>query len=307
MRRIRAVHVAVALALAVIVAAFVLTALGPLGTPRARRGVSVAGAPVGGFTEPRVRETVFRIARTMDRPPVDAHKDPVTDRIVPERPGRKIDVDATVQRVMTARAYENVPPVVESVPADVTRRALEDRFPPDYSTIGAYSTPILDRAPNRYHNIEVASRAVNNVVLPPSGGFSFRKIALAPERMPWYRPAPAIGDEGRMVNEPAGGVCQVSSTLYNAVVNEPAGGVCQVSSTLYNAVLDAGLTVTERHPHSVRVEYVAPGRDAAVSEAKDLRFVNDRPRHVIIKVEVQGGTVTARILEKRVGRAPRAG
>jgi len=288
MRRIRAVHVAVALALAVIVAAFVLTALGPLGTPRARRGVSVAGAPVGGFTEPRVRETVFRIARTMDRPPVDAHKDPVTDRIVPERPGRKIDVDATVQRVMTARAYENVPPVIESVPADVTRRALEDRFPPDYSTIGAYSTPILDRTPNRYHNIEVAARAVNNIVLPPSGGFSFRRIALTPERMPWYRPAPAIGDEGRMVNE-------------------PAGGVCQVSSTLYNAVLDAGLTVTERHPHSVRVEYVAPGRDAAVSEAKDLRFVNDRPRHVIIKVEVQGGTVTARILEKRVGRAPRAG
>jgi vancomycin resistance protein YoaR len=65
--------------------------------------------------------------------------------------------------------------------------------------------------------------------------------------------------------------------------------MCQVSSTLYNAVLDAGLPVVERHPHSQPVSYVPPGRDATTYTDKDLRFVNSRREPLVVRAQVAGG------------------
>ena len=71
------------------------------------------------------------------------------------------------------------------------------------------------------------------------------------------------------------------------VVQEPGGGVCQVSSTLYNAVVFAGLKTTERHAHTYEPSYVTPGEDAMVSydgyAGPDLRFVNNSKTAVGIK------------------------
>ena len=70
------------------------------------------------------------------------------------------------------------------------------------------------------------------------------------------------------------------------------GGVCQVSTTLYNAVILSGLKVTEYHAHSLPVSYVAPSFDAMVSSGSaDFRFVNNTHNPIIIKTEANGATL----------------
>ncbi|HBS58329.1 MAG TPA: vancomycin resistance protein, partial [Firmicutes bacterium] len=75
------------------------------------------------------------------------------------------------------------------------------------------------------------------------------------------------------------------------------GGVCQISSTLYNAVMAGNLTVTERHPHSKPVDYIAAGKDATTSDDKDFKFRNNRQGPLIIHVLVTGAAVKAEIWE----------
>ncbi len=74
------------------------------------------------------------------------------------------------------------------------------------------------------------------------------------------------------------------------MVQEPGGGVCQVSSTLYNAVVFAGLKTTERHAHTYEPSYVTPGEDAMVSydgyAGPDLRFVNNGKTAIGIKASI---------------------
>ncbi|MCF0145542.1 MAG: VanW family protein [Eubacterium sp.] len=87
------------------------------------------------------------------------------------------------------------------------------------------------------------------------------------------------------------------------IVKSYGGGVCQVSTTLYNAVLKSELDVIERHNHSMRVHYVDPGFDAAISDdseagAVDFSFVNAFDAPVYIQAEVGYGTVTFRIYGK---------
>ena len=75
------------------------------------------------------------------------------------------------------------------------------------------------------------------------------------------------------------------------------GGVCQVSSTLYNAVLLAGLTPTERTPHFFQSSYIGYGRDATVADGQiDFKFRNDLPHTVYIKAYASGSTLTISIL-----------
>ena len=74
------------------------------------------------------------------------------------------------------------------------------------------------------------------------------------------------------------------------------GGVCQASSTLYNAALKAGLTITERHPHSKPVHYVPAGKDATVSYGdQDLRFINNRAGPLIVKASNNSGRICTEI------------
>jgi hypothetical protein len=71
------------------------------------------------------------------------------------------------------------------------------------------------------------------------------------------------------------------------------GGVCQVSTTLYNAALKSGLTVTEYHPHSLCVSYVKPSRDAMVSEHSDFCFFNPYPFPVRLSMRFTLGSICA--------------
>ncbi len=116
----------------------------------------------------------------------------------------------------------------------------------------------------RKSNVNLASKALNNVMVDVGGEFSFNKTVGERTIRRGYKNAKIIFN-GKFIE----GI---------------GGGVCQVSSTLYNAVLLAGLEITEAHPHSLPVGYVAPSFDAMVnSGSADLRFINNTNNPIIIK------------------------
>lgn len=130
--------------------------------------------------------------------------------------------------------------------------------------IGYYATYFNSRNKSRSHNIDLAARAIDGTVVFPGELFSFNRTVgiRTPDR--GYKPAPII----------------VRGELSEGV----GGGICQVSSTLYNAVDRAGLRIIERYSHSKRVPYVLAGRDATVSwGGPDFSFRNDYNQPVLIK------------------------
>jgi len=81
--------------------------------------------------------------------------------------------------------------------------------------------------------------------------------------------------------------------INDEVVQGLGGGICQVSTTIFNAVLNAGLPVVERHPHTLPVDYVPPGRDAAVAyQILDFRFLNSTNNNVWIMIGYDGHALT---------------
>ena len=136
-----------------------------------------------------------------------------------------------------------------------------------------------DNAP-RVHNIRLAAQALSGTVLAAGESFSFNAGTGARTAERGYREAPIIR-EGEYI--PGVG-----------------GGVCQVSTTLYNAALLAGLTVTEHHAHSLPVGYVEPSFDAMVSGGScDLKLKNGLAGKVYFVLRVRGNALCVRLYGMR--------
>lgn len=152
-------------------------------------------------------------------------------------------------------------------------RAEESGFEYFNELMGEYSTSYASSAAARKHNVELAAAAVNGKVVEPGEEFSFNVTVGVRSAKRGYLPAPVI--------------------INGEFTTGTGGGVCQVSTTLYNAVLRAGIAVTEVSRHSLPVSYVAYSMDAMVSEATDFRFVNDTPYPVRIEMKADGSSLKA--------------
>lgn len=145
--------------------------------------------------------------------------------------------------------------------------------------LGRYVTGLRGRTPNQIHNVALAARTIHGKWIKPGGTFSFNQAIGSWSSDSGYKLAP-VSYDGELV--PSWG-----------------GGVCQASSTLYNAGLLAGLEIPQRHRHRWLPRYVAPGRDAAVAYSNiDLRLRNPHPWPVRIEGEVKGELVEFRIVGK---------
>ena len=124
-------------------------------------------------------------------------------------------------------------------------------------TLGSFSSKYQESNVNRSTNVKLASNKINSVILLPGEEFSYNKVV------------------GKRTFE--NGFREASIYTSNGVTNGLGGGICQVSSTLYNAVLRANLEIVERRNHSYAVSYVPLGTDATVSYGSiDFRFKNNR-------------------------------
>lgn len=122
--------------------------------------------------------------------------------------------------------------------------------------IATYSTSIYDKDENRVSNITLANSKLNDVIIKNGEEFSYNNTIGPMNEAQGFKKALGFDSKGKKI--------QISG-----------GGLCQISSTLYNAVLMAGLEVIERHPHSKRVYYVPKDKDATIVYGKlDFRFKN---------------------------------
>ena len=142
-------------------------------------------------------------------------------------------------------------------------------YSPDFVLAGTCTTGFSTSSSNRINNIEVAAGHLNNLVVMPG-----QEISVSDTIKP---------------RTTANGYKSAGAYLNGRTVPAIGGGICQVSSTVYNAVKNAGLTVLERHPHSMPVHYLPLGLDAAISAgSKDLRFRNDYSAPVILQAYTEG-------------------
>ena len=141
--------------------------------------------------------------------------------------------------------------------------------------LARFCTYYGDSSPARKSNVELASRKINGVKLYPEDEFSFNSQVGARTVENGFKTAYIIQD--------------------GEFVEGVGGGVCQVSSTLYNCALLSNLTITSVSPHSLGVSYVSPSFDAMVSSASDFRFVNTLSAPITIKMKADGKNLVAEI------------
>lgn len=164
-----------------------------------------------------------------------------------------------------------IPIVIEEKYPQLTEADLQEMGELAYFTTW-YNPGEVDRS----HNLAMAAAAINTQVVSPGQSFSFNKTVGRRTFENGYRDAMVIVG-GKF--EPGVG-----------------GGICQVSSTLYNAVLLAGLDIVERHNHALAVAYVPLGLDATVAYGlQDFKFKNNTDHPIYLQASAGGGRLTVRV------------
>lgn len=150
---------------------------------------------------------------------------------------------------------------------------------PAENELANFATSLIGRTPAQRHNAKLAVTAINGFVVPPHGVFSFNDAVGPWTRDRGYKRAPV--------------------SYSGEVVITWGGGVCQVSSTLYNVALLAGMEIIERHSHVWAPLYVSPGRDAAVAYGMaDLKFRNPYNEPVRIECAIDGDVLSCRLVSR---------
>lgn len=181
---------------------------------------------------------------------------------------RSIPFLRTNDREVILLSMEQVQPEVTS--DDLGRMKIK-------GVLGSFSTRFNPGNVNRTYNLHVAADALNNQMVKPGAEFSFNEIVGPRSEEAGYKEALVI--------------------VNNQFVPGVGGGVCQVSTTLYNALLRGGLSVTERSNHSLVVPYVPPGLDATVAYGGlDLKFRNDTGSYLVIRTKINGDVLTIKLL-----------
>ena len=199
--------------------------------------------------------------------------------IVPHVVGVKIDKDEAKTIIKQNRDNEGsyVIPAIITYP-EITTEALEAEFAD--TIIGTYSTDYSTSGTNRKENIRIASEKINGLILNPGEIFSFNNVV-----------GPRTEATGFKVAHVYSG---------SKVVDGIGGGICQVSSTLYNAVVFADLEIVYRTNHSLPVSYVPLGRDATVSYGTiDFKIKNNKEAPVKFEVIADGNRLTVNVYGRK--------
>ena len=151
--------------------------------------------------------------------------------------------------------------------------------PPTEVQIATYTTTLYDKEQTRIDNINLAISKLNGVVIENGAEFSFNNTIGPMNEGNGFKKATGFDSNGKKI--------KISG-----------GGICQISSTLYNCALIAGFDITERHPHSKRVYYVPKDKDATILYGSlDLKFVNNSGSKVRIDASATKSTVTITLVK----------
>ena len=185
--------------------------------------------------------------------------------VTPGTKGEKIDVNASVSRIMSnLDNFKGSDMSIDLVVIEDIPKASAEDLEKIHDVIGSFKTSFKTSSADRSGNVRNGTRLVNGTILLPGDSFSMYKTV-----------SPFTEENGYFL---------AGSYLNGMVVESLGGGICQVSSTLYNAVLRAELQVDERHNHSMIVSYVDLSSDAAISgTSKDFKFTNNSENPIYIE------------------------
>jgi vancomycin resistance protein YoaR len=210
------------------------------------------------------------LARSLGRRPRNAGFAIAADGtvgILPARVGWMLNVPDTAANLLAAalRHDVRVARAVISL-ARPSRTTQEARSLGIRARVGSYET-IYGGDANRIHNVQLVARLIDGKLIPPGATFSFNRATGARTADKGFREAPVI----------------INGELQTGL----GGGVCQVSTTVFNAAYEAGLKITARTNHALYISHYPLGRDATVNYPDlDLRFVNDTRHWLLLRTFV---------------------
>ena len=189
--------------------------------------------------------------------------------------GKELDIASTKEAIYDAiknKDYKTIDLKVNKKEPEISTDAANSVN----ALLGQFSTKFSTNNSNRVTNIKVSANSTSDILLMPGEEFSYNTQTGKRTRANGYKDAPVI------INGKLG--------------TDVGGGVCQVSSTIFNSALYSGLEITARQNHSLKSSYVSIGRDAMVSDGgSDLKFKNTYSHPVYIKNVVSNGVITSRI------------
>jgi len=236
--------------------------------------------PVIELDRDKLSRRVRELTREITEEPRDAafkinSDDTVT--IIPGRNGTVVDLDRLEKDILTIleeKGKTRVTLSLVSVPPERSTALVQSMG--ITGLLAAYTTTFNPAKTSRSYNISVAARALNELLVLPGHIVSFNEVVGPRSSESGYKNAPVI--------------------INNELVDGLGGGVCQVSTTLYNCILLANLEVVERTNHSLPVSYVPIGRDATVVyDVLDLKFRNNTGSYIYLKSYISGGRLTFKI------------
>ena len=229
------------------------------------------------FDENLLNQKISEIAEKIDTQPVNAVVNLNGDTIekFPGVIGKKLDKEKLAESLKEPLTNLTFNGAIQLDPEEIQPFITTEDISQIDTVLGEYTTYYYPG--NRGYNIWLASSALSDKIIKTGWVFSFNDTVGERTYSAGYYNAPVI----------------INGKTEDGV----GGGVCQVSSTLYNAVLLAGLTPTERTPHYFPSSYVSAGRDATVADGSiDFKFRNDYNHPVYLKTFASGSAVTICVL-----------
>lgn len=239
------------------------------------------------YNKDKIQSIFANITDSIEQKPQNAHikmGENFKVELVPEIIGHKADLTkilaAILENLNTKITFTFAIPVEDSEPAVVA----SDLAHID-GVIASYITQFDPGDRNRRQNVVLAARSVNDVLVRTGEIFSFNTVVGL--RLPQF------------------GYKEAPGYINGVLVPDWGGGVCQVSSTLYNAVLLADLSIEERTAHFYPPGYVPIGQDATVADnLLDFKFKNILPQNIYITAEVSGNRLIVNIWGKQMDNPP---
>ena len=221
---------------------------------------------------------IAKIGKTVARSPVNARaklgKNNQLVLVAPEQRGVSLDEAATKSALLAGGAdkLQDGASVKLIIKEEAPKMTASDLGKVSH-LLAAFHTDYGSSSSNRRTNIELAASHMDGTLLAPGEVFSYNEVVGPRERNLGWKDAPTYQD--------------------GQVVPGPGGGVCQTSTTLYNAVLRAGLQIVKRSHHSMPVHYVEPGCDATVAyDSIDFQFRNNTSGPLMVSARTSGGSLS---------------
>ena len=229
------------------------------------------------FDEGKKDAVLTNLAREIHKKPLDAHpifNEDGTITIAKSEKGRYLDLNEAKGLLNIDMLNEEK---IELPVYDTEPKIQSDYYQGIDKVLGDFSTDYSSSIKNRKENIKIASEKFNNMKLNPGDEISFNNIVGEISEATGFKNATVI----------VGGEYETGI----------GGGICQVSTTLYNSLILSDLEIVERHNHSRPINYVDLGTDAAVARGyKDLKFKNNTNNPIIILAEADGQKLDFKVL-----------